>query len=1196
MVRVNGNYNFNVYDLDTRKTIIDRMASEMKTIEKYLYFPDNIPNIKQFLEKDGEINVEDLFETITNDNVGYDFISIFNKIKDKLKQQKLDLITDIFIPFIVFNKILIDVPKNMVDVYLLMIQTEIDKSNIFTDIPNVNIIWENRYRTVQKIKKDINNNLLKTTKQKNLFIKFETISNIPSYSSFELERISFEFILDIVHVTIMEIFNHIKLNSTVPFACINNIFKIMKDFLPPIDWEFSSESVIIFKVLQKLDLSAVKITDYTDAFLSIMGDPGSEVISVGMTLNITNQNLSRDNLINRFLGVVKDIGEVKVKNIQEDRVNGVFYFPNRSLNKYVLAELIMNNQLFSSMISIDESEKASKKKESVYIHFKHPKTGYVTANITEKISEKGDPLLRGKDIKGEFKFGTKYIRVKISNADNLESIEEFQKIFAKLLVIYDKEFDTIIEFYKQYISNFGESISKPSNILQNIKLKDIAPEVFVKGYPPKCPHQPIIIDDDEVEDAKKDGKIVMRYPQDKKEGFIPHNYICENPKAKYPGLRDNPLSNRDIVPYLPCCYSKSHDERKGSIYRHYYYGEQLREKIDAGQQDLIVTNKFVPKDKYGTLPTDITKLFDIFDYREGYIYVRKGVFDTKSSFLDCVMEGMYEETNILELQDKDEREARLYDIRNSLANPSRAASCRQEMYDFKIDDIIKAIRDPDIYMDPKLFVSLLEDFFDCNIFVFNRTNIRNGKLSIPRHLQAYYKRKRNAKCIFVYEHIGSTSDHAKYPRCELIVRWKVGGGNEKDVTYYSNYNSSVAKGIRNIFNKMSKAYALNIKISEIDFLINNSDIKLSGQYIDSYGKCRMLHFKYKNKSGTIITDPLPPLNTEELKKWIVTKKLDRTLALQFASDMKIIISEQTVENDILKEIHGYIDTFKISIPIEDSVPIDGIPTLDKEIVYPKNEISVIDNYNYSKKLTRYIIEYTFWLFSKYLQEDSSRDMGIETIKNFVEEKIKIVTNFKYGNVSKIFSMNSVVMDNQKLVLTSEESLKRLVYLLRVSIRRFRQKIKNYYKRQVIEKYYVDITDFDKYSFQVIVQGENSISKWINEQKIKYNLYDSVQVGILETPYFFKNSLIDKNIYLVQNTDNIQKAINIVSTWLQSNYNPRNNVTITNSQLVKYTLYSYVKPTNIKKYIVDGLPTPLDIKILGYKIGENSFFGALLPFV
>ena len=99
---------------------------------------------------------------------------------------------------------------------------------------------------------------------------------------------------------------------------------------------------------------------------------------------------------------------------------------------------------------------------------------------------------------------------------------------------------------------------------------------------------------------------------------------------------------------------------------------------------------------------------------------------------------------------------------------------------------------------------------------------------------------------------------------------------------------------------------------------------------------------------------------------------------------------------------------------------------------------------------------------------------------------------------------------------------------------------------------------------------------------------------METPYFFKNSLIDKNIYLVQNTDNIQKAINIVSTWLQSNYNPKNNVTIINSQLVKYTLYSYVNSTNIKKYVVDGLPTQLDIKILGYKIDENSFFGALLP--
>ena len=167
--------------------------------------------------------------------------------------------------------------------------------------------------------------------------------------------------------------------------------------------------------------------DFTDAILSILGEPGQEEITVNMSLITSSHYLVQDKLIERFLSVLKGLGNIKPKNISENRIKGVFYFPEHRIDKYVLADLIMNNPVFSSMLSIDESSKATKKKKSVYIHFNHPNIGSVTANITEKISEKGDPELRGKDVKSDFKFGTNYIRVKIS-ADNMKSVQEFQKI------------------------------------------------------------------------------------------------------------------------------------------------------------------------------------------------------------------------------------------------------------------------------------------------------------------------------------------------------------------------------------------------------------------------------------------------------------------------------------------------------------------------------------------------------------------------------------------------------------------------------------------------------------------------------------------------------------------------------------------------------------------------------------------------
>lgn len=1191
MVQINGNYQFNIYNLDTQQSVINRLAAEMKTLSKYLYFPNGIPTIDDF-HKNENIYVEDLLKTITDDNAGYEFNSIFEQVKNKLGQQKLDLIEDIFIPFVVFNKTLIEIPEDMQGIYILMLQTEIDNANIFTNKQNVNKIWDNREITINVITDAIKFNRKSSEKQKKLFLQFENISTYIPYTPFEIENVNFEFTLDINHVTIMEIFNHIQLNAEVPFASINNIYKILKDFVPSEEWGFSTEKVIIFKVLQKIDISGIKFQDFTDAFLSIIGEPGQEVITVSMSLITSGQYLSRDKLIERFLNTIKGLGEINVKNIHESRINGVFYFPKHTMNKYIMADLIMNNPVFSSMMSVDESDKASKKKESVYIHFRHPIIGEINANITEKISEKGDQVLRGKDVKGDFKFGTSYIRVKISSADNLNSAQKFQELFSRLMVMYDNEYQSILDFYRLYIPDFVTTKPIKQQVIQNFKLKDIAPEVFTTGYPPKCPHQPTIISDDEVAEAEAKGKIVMKYPQNYDEGFIPRNYICEHSNAKYPGLRDNPLNNRDIVPFLPCCYTKNHEDRKGSIFRHYYHGEDLRIKVDMDQQDLIITNKFVPKDKYGTLPDDITKLFDIFDPQEGYMYVRKGVFDTKSSFLDCVMEGMYEETNILDLQEKEEREAKLYEIRNDNATVARAASCRQEMYDFTTNEIIAAIQDPDIYMDPKLFTSMLEELFNCNIYVFNRTNIRNGQLAIPRHLQAFYKTKRRAKCIFIYEHWGSTSDHANYPRCELIVRWKIGGGREEDVSYYSNYDSKVARGVRKVFNRMRQAYSLNTEILETEFPINNKNVKIIEQGIDSYGKCRMIRFKYKNQIGTLLTTPIQPLYIPEIKKWIATK-LDQKIALQFAATLGITISGQSISNNIVKELYGVLGNVKISIPVKDSNPINGVPILDKGVSYPEKENSIIDNYNHYKKLARYITEYTFWLFSKYLQEDNSRDMELNTIREFFQNKVKIIENFEYGHVSKIFDMNSGVMDNGKLVLKSEETLKRLVYTLRVYLRRYRQKIREYYTHRVIENYYVDVTDFDQYQFQVILQGDKSVEKWIHEQKIKYNIYNSVQIGILGIPYFFHNKLIDNKIYLAQNTDDLHKALKISQTWLQNGYNIGENPSPTN-QLNQFTLYRYINPNDITLFRVGGIPTPLDIKIIGYKVGEHSLFTVLLP--
>ena len=1199
MVLINGNYKFIVYKLDTQKSIMNRLAYELKTLPNYLYFPSGIPTLVDFHNNEGKIVVEDLLKTLSSSSKD-NFVGNLEEIKVKLSQQKLNMVLDILPLYIAYNKVLVDIPKDFQEVYSLTYQEELNKSGLFEKPENIYKIWEERENIKTTFDKQIKSNAVNVKKDMDLYEQFYSIKKGVLYTEFELERVSFEFVLNMSNIYIIEIFNQVQLNPYVPFACINNTFKILKDFIPPKEWSVNLNSAIVFKVLQKVELQDHKESDFVDAILSSSTIEGE--ISVGMSLHTTiGKNITREKLIERLFDSIKGVGKIMIKSIKENKVNGVFLIPQHSMNKYVFADLVMNNLIFSSLLKIDESEKASKRKDSVYIYFKHPLIGDVMANITQKKVEKGDYSSIRKNMKDDFIVGETYIRVKITSANNIEAVIDFQDILSKLFVIYDKEYQNIVDFYTKYIPKFIQDnyIQKPM-IINNLKLKDIAPEVFLKGYPPKCPSQPSIIDDDQVKEAKAAGKMVMTYPQTKDEGFLMRNYICNHKTAIYPGLRNNPLHNRDIVPYLPCCYTKSHEDKKGSIYRHYYYEEELKSKSHIEQQDFIITNKFVSKDKYGILPDDITKLFEVFDQQNGYMYVRKGVENNKSSFLNCVMEGMHNETNILNYQDK-EREAVLYKTREKMATLEYAASCRQEMYDFTIAEIISSIKNPNINLEPNLFVSLLESYFDCNIFVFNRTNNRNGQLALPRHLQSYYKTKRKSKSIFIYEHNGSTSDHSDYKRCELIVRWKIGGGSENDVTYFSLYDSNISKGVQSVFNAMHNSYALNLKIPETEFPINNKKIKLIGQGIDSYGKSRMIKLIYKEEIATLLTTPIQPLVIPEIEKWIPTKLKQKT-AINLCQELNIILTGQSISRDVVKELYGILGNVRISIPIEDGTPDTDIPLVSKGSSYIESNTSIIDNHNKYKKLTRYIIEYMFWLFSRYIHEQQIKaeelenEQELNVIKSFIKTNVKINKDFEYSNVEKSFNLKSGVMNNGQLIIKSKETLKRLVYTLRLSLLRFRQKIIDYHTRKVIENYYLDVSDFDQHQFQVILQGDNSVEKWIQQQKTKYFLYDSAQPQLITT-YFFKNTLVDDKIYLAQNTDDIGKAMDIYNIWKKSKYNPnyedvraKGNDPI---RILTFTLFRYINSTDIKKYKINGLSTEYDIKILGYKIEEKAFYTVLL---
>jgi hypothetical protein len=1165
MVYINGT-EFKIYSLDTTTSILNRIASNLNTLPSFLYFPNGIPPLEEFQIQDN-IVVENLFDTIKN---SLDFNQLFTDIKEKVDQQKID-INEVIKIFIIYNKNIEEIEYSDDDdykrLYLDHLIGELRKSFKDTVNKDINIteIVKNKISSQKEYLKLINNNREKTALKETELTKFDKHTGIP-YTEFELEKINFEMDLKILDLTLLEIFNKIMLSDYIPFCSCYNFYKLRKEFVPPLQWSMQYENIVL-KVLQK-EKPKYEITDYTDVIIDIKDGKTTAILEY----DIIN-NIPKEQLIERFVSVI-NIKNINIENIKEKSINGVLYFPNQRMNRYVMTDLIMNDDEFSSLMSIDETVIAQK--PSIYIRFYTEDTGNIKVFFTEKIVNKKDPTIKDKP---DFIENSYYVRVKINEATSLSDIQKFQDIFSKLFIVYNSRYQDIIDFYSLYmtVDDLEKNIEVGTVPIKKTKKKntlvDTAPELYPSNYTKFCGQPPVMINEEDEAGEIEKGRSVLTFPKDISEGSIPRKYICEYKKYPYPGLRENTLSNSDKFKYLPCCLETPQTEKPS--YRNYYYGEEIPETIT--DQHIITTDRFLNNKQNGYLPQNIIKFFDSIESNKDYDYYRQGVLKTKNTFLNCILTAL----DLL----KEDTENFIESIRKELATYNLASSCKQEMYDYKVQDIINKINNSNEYFNPDFFIHLLESKYNCNIILFKR-NLENpyGSIVVPRHVKGYFKtQKIFNKCIFIYEHNGIESDNAKYPQCELIFRWNK-KGQKDDLQYSFDYKDYVTQNAIEIFNEYNKFYILNNEITTIYF---TEKINIVSQVIDFYGKTRMINIDFEGNIITIFTSPLQPFNVPEESSYKVYK-INNELVNKFS--VNVSLYDKKIHNNILT---GIIGNVKISIPLVDS-----------SIVSFNEHISYINNYNTYKKLSRYIVQYFYWLYSRYLKENNIKDdySNKDNFETFKSKYIEINENFKYGNIPIQFSLNNDIMSGGKLVLKSEETFDRLSYLLSIELIRNVNKIIMFSDRQIIENYYTEVSDFDSYQFQIVLKGQDSIQKFIEsslQDDIQYKLYDKILKESL-SPYFFKNKNIDDSVYLAQNTISIKKAIQIYLTWINNKYNPLYNPKDTEEDY-GFIFYSYKNNNTIKPYYIQGKEYSKFIRIIGFKIFKDeeddighSYYTILLP--
>ena len=1115
---------FKIFSSDTIESVLIRISTSINSLPRYIHLQDIEMNLSALKRQKilQRVNVIDLLSLIRET----DNVEIFAKtLKGVMSYfSKLKIIDDILMPWLYYHTE--SIPTDQLSLIVFSYTDTINK--ILGANYNLDVNVENRTRFFKDIKER-----LKENKKNAESLKVSEINVEPKqFTKFIPEKINYAIELgQSTDMTINEVFNSIVLNTEIPFASLNGYYKVLKDFSPEPEWAHIDYENVVFLKLHKGNnvYDDVKFAMHKGIFTIL--------------LDTDVDKKSKEFYVKTVLTVIHTSNPVITNEIPIS-IKGVFYIPNQTLQKYVFADLVMNDPSFSSLI-IDEVGKATKDKASIYAYYNNG--SYLMSTIlTPKVMDRFDPTMKGQS-EELFPEGESYLRVRVTSKD-MDTIADLQENIARMIALYNEKYVSVVEFYKQYIPTFPESRKKRKELEKSKKAGKKPP-----GESKRCQHPPIIIKESEIGNYSD----IMRFPQDGKSK--PQIYTCDIPERgafKYVGLQ----LRKHVNEFAPCCFQVDQKSKKSSNYKKYLNyietGELEVSRETIKQQRIITTRKILSSGTFGIIYYPILEKF-LNISRNDIDYFRMGVNRGKLSFLNCVME-VFRNTNEPAIT-LDDVHRKMVEITNNVA----LLSVARQQNPSKTPQQIKKELLSDTYLDPRLYTRILEETFGCSIFVFS-----DKGLITPYYLKNFLSYKQQYdKVILLIEHMGAERDSALYPQCEIIV-YRVG---DKPAEYFFDNGHNISINLKQLFSDMTKSYVDGSKVNP-----RILDIAPVGQNIDSYGKA--FSFLINHEKGritmysTIACAPLP-VSESIHENYILSA--DEVIK-DFPTAQYVVRKGETKSICMLVNIENsyYIPI----IPVEN--PVNPVITTSKEALAIISNVSGLSHYNLYKKLARYLTEYMFFAFSDYINANGL-DISDKSLDKFVKNAV-VILDKNYGAIGKNFNKSGSILNNGKLTIPSEEILRRLVYVLRLEFDRNTDLLLNYYKRVNIEAYISDISDFTIYSSQCILYGEEALVKYIDELKVSYRV--NYNIGFNGTkPFFYRNPLLGDTMFLAQNTKTLSDSMSICHNWRKSGINTE----IPNHKS-DISIYSYVSNGDISE-----IKSGKDCNVLGYKIDNESRFTVLL---
>lgn len=1175
--------NFEIYENESTISLTQRIAETCKSIPKFILILgiykantktkitdviDNttLPIIKK--EKAVKVDVWDAYSDTSSlaSNVKERFETFYKTSKDNI--QKLGVLADVvFIWCSIkiqftrssygdFADIAIDQLFESISNSIPGVEDIINRNEFFNklDEPTVAQYMNNLRARVQTNKENVQRFISGNNVRKSIL----GVSTTP----FEREQIKIVWTTDISTLTLYEFFDALILSSKAPFASFDKFYKIQKGFRVLPEWKDTSIDVLIIKFYK------TPLGEPIDILVDIF--EGSIRISAEIDLDSKITNPEKDMIL--FIQSMVPSIKLTIKNTKIEDVSGVFYIPKQSIDVYVLEHLVLTNDQFSSFF-IDESEKAAKTKSGIYTYFDLGSGNLLSLVLTSKIMDLYDPTMRGKSV-DIFPLKSQYVRVKVSNAKSIADIELLMSTLSKTITLYNNQYKTVVALYRKYIKNFGTDEEEEEVVKSTvIDFKKIDKELFPSNYKRICQSAPTIVDAKDIEKYNN----IMLYPATPEEGTQRY-YTCETrtDNHKFIGLQKLKKETAKYK-YVPCCFIENQEFKRGSKYNEYF--NPVAHMTKKTQQRIVTGGKFLDYNTYGTFD-DFLELKSLFvDPDENYAYYRWGTDDKNTySFLQCIVEAikypMYDNT------DEASRRATLKRIIRDIAqDPEILAVGKQSMYDKSTADVKNILLSEDENISPELFTDMFERKFECKVLLFGPASIESARTA-----RARLTMESGNRVIMIFQHWGTDMTSSPYPRCELIVR--ANKQNKHDRSFVFSDTLPFVRNIIDIEFLASSAYFGKKPVVAMPMIPDGIKRIATHQIINSFGKT--CAFVTKERFLIFLETPCEPLDMNETKEYTTftyshtqkyyTKNFSRATVTQLSNNGNI---------GILKFQMGDF-VFYIPIKTGKDVPDTRLNVLEEPIIVPDlSEESMMVKFLKSQKIAKYLREYMAFMFSNFLHENNMTAITESVISKFVSERIQIVRNFEYKIKSTSFSENSFVNpDTKKIMISSSELLKRLIFSLRIDCTQRLQDVFEYYKKTKAQHFIIDMTDFQTYPNQVIVEGKESIEKYISGTPLVYPVSNRI-IEYSKRVYFFQNSLVSDKTYIAYNVETLEDAYACVYNW--------NKFRIVSKDAAEFTydtdVLTYVSNDNISSYHNANSPD----KIVGYKRDDDPSYTVLLKF-